>query len=99
MPELLSHFYIKVDGADVSEEFMRALVEAQVENSLHMPDVATLVIHDPRLRWLNDPLLAPGKTIEVSAMPADQHSPARVIFDGEIVEIEPEFGASTLRLV
>ncbi len=101
MPEskLLSHFYVKIDGTDVSEEFMHALVEVTVESSLHMPDVATLVMHDPRLHWIDEPSLAPGKTVVVSAKSTAATSRSLVIFDGEIVEMEPEFGPSTQRLV
>src|SRR5438093_4587112 len=98
MPDtnLLSHFYVKIDGADASEEFMHALVEVTVESSLHLPDVATLVLHDPRLRWIDDAHLEPGKAVQVSAKTGRSE---HLLFDGEIVEIEPDFGLSTQRLV
>ena len=90
--QLLSHFYVKLDGADADEEFMRDLMEITVENSLHLPDVATLVMHDPHLRWIDADSLAPGKAVKVSARGA---SGEQVIFDGEIVELEPDFHPST----
>jgi phage protein D len=98
-PKLLSQFYVKIDGADASEEFMRALVEATVESSLHMPDVATFVLHDPHLQWVDDALVGPGKTVEVSARSTARESQGQAVFQGEIVEIEPEFGVSTQRLI
>ena len=44
---LLSQFYIKFEGAEAPEPMMLNLVDATVENSLHLPDVATLTFHDP----------------------------------------------------
>ncbi|HEX9371312.1 MAG TPA: contractile injection system protein, VgrG/Pvc8 family, partial [Roseiflexaceae bacterium] len=93
---LLSHFYLKLDGADAPAELMSAVLEISVESSLHLPDVATLTLHDPRLRWVDDALLAPGTPITVDARAGRQEQP---LFDGEIVEIEPDFGPSTHRMV
>jgi len=93
---LLSHFYLKLDGADAPAELMSAVLGISVESSLHLPDVATLTLHDPRLRWVDDALLAPGTPITVDARAGRQEQP---LFDGEIVEIEPDFGPSTHRMV
>lgn len=90
--QLLSQFYVKLDGADASEEFMRDLMEITVENSLHLPDVATLMLHDPHLLWIDAESLAPGKAVKVSARgPKDE----KIIFDGEIIELEPDFHPAT----
>ena len=102
MPEtnkLISHFYLKIEGAQVSEDFMRDLLEITVDNSLHMPDVATIVLNDPRLKWIDDALVMPGKTVEISATATVQGSKPKPVFDGEIVELEPDFGVNTHRLV
>src|SRR5256714_4209959 len=93
---LLSQIYVKIDGADPPDGFMRDLLEVTVENSLHLPDVATLVLHDARLHWIDEDSLSPGKTIQVTARVERQEKP---LFDGEIVEIEPDFEASTQRLM
>ncbi len=45
--DLLSLIKVKIDGTDASDEFMRDLLEVIVENSLHLPDVATLVLLMP----------------------------------------------------
>ncbi|MGZ8414208.1 MAG: VgrG-related protein [Gemmatirosa sp.] len=101
MPEtaaLLEHVYVEVDGMDatVAQELMGDLLETTVESSLHLPDVATLVLHDTRLRWIDDPRLEPGKGLRISAKASDgEHA----IFDGEIVELEPDFGAGSQRLM
>jgi phage protein D len=96
---LISHFYVKINGADASEELMRALIEVKIENSLHMPDMATITVHDPQLRWLDGDLFQPGKPVEISAKATAKESRSQVVFDGEIVEIEPDFGPSTHHLV
>ena len=71
---LLSQFYIKIDGQLASEPLMHNLMDATVENSLHLPDVATLTLHDPDGKWVDDGSLSPGKTLEISAKAG---SPAR----------------------
>lgn len=90
--QLISQFYVKLDGADAPEDFMRDLMEITVENSLHLPDVATLMLHDPHLHWIDADSLAPGKAVKVSAR-SDKDE--KLIFDGEIVELEPNFYPST----
>lgn len=94
--KLQSYFFIKLGGADASPTFMRDLEYVKVENSLHLPDVATLVLHDPALNWIDDANLEPGKTIKISAQAG---SGEELLFDGEIIEIEPEFSPETQRLV
>ncbi|HEU5383690.1 MAG TPA: VgrG-related protein [Ktedonobacteraceae bacterium] len=95
MPEsqnLYTHISLKIDGADVSHEFMQDLVEVTVENSLHLPDVATIRLQDTRLHWIDDTSLIPGKTLQIWAKVEHDE---KQLFDGEIVEIEPDFAAST----
>jgi phage protein D len=92
----LSQFYIQLAGSDAPEEFMRALLEVTVENSLHLPDVATITLHDSQLRWIDDDSLAPGKDLRISAKLEDQ---SHLVFDGEIVELEPSFVHSTQTLL
>lgn len=82
---LLPQCFLKIDGADAPEEFMRDLIEVTVESSLHLPDVATLTLHDHDLSWADGHALEPGKTILVE-MSRDQRR--QVVFDGEIVEVE-----------
>jgi phage protein D/phage baseplate assembly protein gpV len=95
---LITQFHVKIDGAFVAPEFMADVFEVTVQNSLHLPDVATLVLNDPRLKWIDDALLAPGKAVEIHGTASPERSKSRPIFDGEIVELEPEFGAKMHRL-
>ncbi len=94
--DLLSLVNVKMDGADAPDEFVQDLLEVTVENSLHLPDVATLVLHDGRLRWIDEDSLMPGKAIQISASAAGQEN---LLFDGEIVEIEPSFEPGSQRLI
>lgn len=93
---LQSQFYIQLDGADAPEALTSALVEVSVESSLHLPDVAALTLHDPALKWIDEPKLEPGKTLRISAM---SRGPELPLFDGEIVELEPDFEPGIQRLV
>lgn len=96
--KLIHHFYLEINGRKAPKDLMHALLEIAVESSLHMPDVATLIIHDPQLRWLDDALLRPGQELRVQAITADSDKSNEPIFNGEIVELEPEFGAATHHL-
>jgi phage protein D len=102
MPEnssLMSQVYLKIEGTDVSEEFMHALTDVTVESSLHMADAATLVLHDPKLKWIDDALIAPGKAVEIHTKATPEKSQAKPVFDGEFVELEPRFEQGTHHLV
>ncbi len=101
MPEaaLQSQFYLKVDGMDETTalELTADILEISVESSLHLPDVATVIVHDTRLRWVDEARLEPGKGLKVSAKPTDGKE--EELFDGEIVELEPDYAAGAQRLV
>ena len=98
---LISHFYLDVDGMPESAavELMQSIVSAVVESSLHLPDVATIRVTDTALKWIDDKRLEPGKRIKVSAE-GPQGKGEHPLFDGEIVELEPEFtvGAQILTI-
>lgn len=104
---LISQIYVELDGANALDakvpggrgsppsNLMSDLIEATIESSLHLPDVATLVLHDPHLQWIDDPRLAPGKKLKISFKSGTEQS---TVFDGEIVELEPHFSSSTQEL-
>jgi phage protein D len=93
---LLSQLYIKIAGQQASKELMHALVNATVESSLHLPDAATLTMHDPGATWVDHAAFSPGKTLEISAKVGKTEHP---LFDGEIVEIESDFFPGDRRVV
>jgi uncharacterized protein involved in type VI secretion and phage assembly len=84
------HVYIKIDGRDMAAEFMADLEQVTVETTLHLPAVATLVIHDADLQWIDDAALAPGKALQIETKVSDSNSSQQAtLFNGEIVELEP----------
>jgi phage protein D len=95
---LLNQVYLEIAGmgADRATDLLGTLVTLTVESSLHLPDVATLIIHDPSLQWVDDAALEPGKALKISAKTGDSDHP---IFDGEIVGLEPEYTVDAPRLV
>ena len=46
----ISHFFVKLSGSLVAEELMRDVFDITLENSLHMPDAATIILNDPGLK-------------------------------------------------
>ncbi len=92
----VSDFYLKLDGADAPLELVQDILEITVENSLHLPDVATIIINDRRLKWVDDSRLMPGKLLVVNVR--HKHT-TETIFDGEIVEVEPHFDAEGVQVV
>src|SRR5262245_42286979 len=75
---------------------MANLLETTVENSLHLPDVATMVLHDVNGAFVDAPQLAPGKALSVDIKIGDAKAN---LFDGEIVEIESDFVPGSRRLI
>jgi phage protein D len=93
---LLSQFYIKLDGAPASNELMLGLLEATVEDSLHLPDVATLVLHDADGKVVDNTTLKPGCALEIEAKSG---SDRQKLFDGEVVELETDFSPGGRRVI
>lgn len=88
----LSSFSFTLGGSPAPAEMIADLIEVTIENSLHLPDVATLVLRDRDSKWIDDSRLEPGAEIKVKAVVGNK---TKEIFDGEIVEIEPVFSRSS----
>ncbi len=93
---LLSQLHVKINGQPANEQMMNNLIEGTIESSLHLPDVATLILRDPNSTWVDDADFAPGKTLTVdSKVGQTEHK----LFDGEIVELESDFTPGDRRFV
>jgi phage protein D len=92
---LYSDIALKLNGTDAPTKFLLDVIEFTVENSLHLPDVATLVLHDAALHWIDDSSVMPGVTLEIQAKVG---TTTHKIFDGEIVELEANFERGTQQL-
>ena len=93
---LLPQCYIRLDGADAPPTLMGDLIEVTVESTLHLPDVATLILHDHDLNWTDGGTLDPGKAVVVEMRSGQSR---QVVFDGEIVEVELDMTAHVPRLI
>ncbi|MCU0492866.1 MAG: contractile injection system protein, VgrG/Pvc8 family, partial [Chloroflexaceae bacterium] len=94
--KLFTQFYLQLDGQDAAADLFAALEQIEVESNLHLPAVATLVLHDPKLTWIDAANLAPGVALTVSVKVGTRPTP---LFNGEIVEIEPDFSPDGQRLI
>lgn len=93
MPQqFLSKFFIKINGQDVPQVFIDALLEVTVDQSLYLPAMFTIELHDPDLKWVDDALLDLGKSVEISAsLASDWGGGQGALISGEITALEPSF--------
>jgi len=102
MPELANEFDIVINGQAAPPKLVQNLIEVVVDDSLHMPDMFTLRIHDGDLAWVDADLLAVGAEVEIWATAASQGSQSGAsgqLIKGEITALAPSFnrtGESTL---
>ena len=87
----ISHFNLIIDGSQADGEVMDELLECSVENSLHLPDMATIKIHDAGFKWLDAELFAEGKTIEIQG--GEEGTPLPTLFNGEITGVDLDLAA------
>ncbi|GIK37853.1 MAG: hypothetical protein BroJett011_16860 [Chloroflexota bacterium] len=106
---LISQFFLKIGGKKIPqpeiEELMRDVIEIVVDDSLHLPDMFMIHLHDKSLKWVDSPLLAIGEEVEIAAKaPTEQGEGAEQeqgLIKGEITALEPDFtilGEPTLRV-
>ncbi len=95
MPEFLPQFFVKINGQNVSQEFMTDVQEIVVDSTLYLPEMATIVLQDPDLKWVDDSgLLDLGKSLEISAQSSEEFGGEQgLLFKGEITALEPSFSA------
>lgn len=87
---LLSHFYLKLGGSDAPAELMADLGNVEVDDSLHIPDMFTLQVRDPRFQWGDSDVLRVGQEVEILAAASSGGAPKRLLI-GEITGVEPEY--------
>ncbi len=93
---LVPSFYVKLNGAEVSPEFMASLEAIDVDLSVFLPGMATLRMIDTELKWVDENSLDVGAELEISVKPTVQIDgatppPAVVIFKGRIASLEPQY--------
>lgn len=100
------HFYIRI-GGDLATDEMQHIQELTIESSLHMPDVATLILRDPTpliqgqsaYRFTDDRKgkFVNGQDMTITIKVEDNQE--ENVFDGEIVEVESQLMQHGQRLV
>jgi phage protein D len=91
--KFLSQFFIKIGGADAPEAFMDAILEVTVDTSLYLPEMFTILLRDPDLKWVDDEQSTGlGKEVEISAQAGGDLAGAQgSLIKGEITALEPHF--------
>jgi phage protein D/phage baseplate assembly protein gpV len=88
--ELISRMYLKVHGSYVSAEVMDSVISMEVDDTLSLPDMFSIHLRDPDMKWVDSETFALGKTVAVSASNAGKELK---LMSGEITAIEPRFTA------
>jgi len=84
---------IKINGA-ANSDIEADLEEVVIDLSFNLPAMATLRVHDPDLAWVDAADLDIGKPLTVTlGAPGSFGGETGLVFDGEIVALEPEFSA------
>lgn len=92
---------ITVDGALLNAETMSDLVDVIVENSLHLPDMFIIRLHDDEFKAIDEEMFKPGAKVVIK-LPKDEESEStNKVISGEITAVEPEFteGLTTMLIV
>src|SRR5687767_12240809 len=84
---LISQIYLKVNGFPLMGRVLDDLIMAQVESTVHLPDLAVLLFNNPELEWSDDEKFKVGQAIEIEL--GDQTN-KRKVFDGEITALDLE---------
>lgn len=92
-----AQFFIFIDGQVAPAELQAAISEVIVDDSLHLPDLFSIYIHDPELKWIDSDLLNVGKEIEIQVYithPLTLVSSNSTLIIGEITALAPQFRSS-----
>lgn len=88
----LSHFNLLIRGIQAGKDVMNQILDCTVDNTIHLPDVCTLRLHDAGFHWLDEDTFKPGTEIEVFG--GDEGTAAlKSIFYGEVTALEMDLAA------
>ena len=85
-------YTVLVDGVEIAPEQRDCVKDIRIVDFLRLPDVCTVQITYPRGDGVDSQPFRIGKALEVRLGAADELV-AHTLFKGEVVTIEPEFGA------
>jgi phage protein D/phage baseplate assembly protein gpV len=87
---VVSHLLIKVNGADLTPAVQGKLIEASVDQQVHLPHMFQIRLYDPAMELLEQGPFDLAAKVEITAK-TPEGKPARLI-TGEVTALEPEFG-------
>jgi phage protein D len=87
-PQYISQVYLKLAGANASEQIMDNLISVEVDDNLLLPDMFSILLRDPRFATTDSDSFDLGKAIEISVRGPD--GPVKLM-SGEVTALEPQF--------
>lgn len=94
--QYIAPFYIKINGSDVPAALMDVVQEIEVDQSLFMPWMFQIKIHDDALEWVDHDLFKVGNEVEIEAGTVEDVNAHVRLFKGEITALEADFGEQML---
>jgi phage protein D/phage baseplate assembly protein gpV len=92
--DFVAQCVIKIDGQNVPTEFQDSLLEVVVDQSLKLPGMFTIELHDASLEWVDSSLLNLGKSVEIRMSQSGEGGNVEdTLIKGEITSLEPSFSA------
>lgn len=95
----LQHCNLKLNGSQAPQDLMIDLMEVEIDNSLHMPDLCTIRIYDNEFKWLDQDTFKHGTEVEVLIGNEDQGndggSNMNSLFHGEVTSVEMEMDSDS----
>ncbi|MBN1643164.1 MAG: VgrG-related protein [Anaerolineae bacterium] len=92
--KLISHIFIRVNGADLSAQLMDDLTDVTVDTNLYLPDMFVIQLHDESLESVDQGPFDLGAEVEIGIKAAEGSREDKLIV-GEITALEPDFGKGT----
>jgi uncharacterized protein len=89
-----SQLYIQLEGSKVSQAVLGHLIEVQVDQHVHVPDMFTIRLRDPDLELLDDGPF--DLTKEVAIVSETAVGEKVLLVQGEITALEPQFDANMI---
>ena len=85
-------YSLLVDGAEIAQEHRDRIKEIRVVDHLRLPDVCTIILTFPKADGIDEQPFTIGSQLEVRLGAKDEQA-SETLFKGDVVSLEPEFGA------
>src|SRR5215212_7919742 len=85
-------YEVLVDGGELTQEHRDRIKEIRIVDHLRLPHVCTVSISFPQTEGIDTQPFRIGKPLEVRLGAREQQAP-QVLFKGDVVSLEPVFGA------